>query len=39
MPEPQALAVKLWRRFGFAALTLGLIMIGLIVYAMLFAYR
>jgi cytochrome b subunit of formate dehydrogenase len=39
MPEPEALAVRLWRRFGFAALTLGLIMIGLIVYAMLFAYR
>ena len=39
MPEPQALAVKLWRRFGFAALTVGLILIGLIVYAMLFAYR
>jgi cytochrome b subunit of formate dehydrogenase len=39
MPEPEALAMKLWRRFGFAALTLGLIMIGLIVYAMLFAYR
>ena len=39
MPEPPALAVKLWRRFGFAALTVGLIMIGLIVYAMLFAYR
>jgi len=39
MPEPQALAVKLWRRFGFAALTVGLILIGLIVYAMLFSYR
>jgi len=39
MPEPQALAVKLWRRFGFAALAVGLIMIGLIVYAMLFSYR
>jgi cytochrome b subunit of formate dehydrogenase len=39
MPAPPALAVKLWRRFGFAALTAGLIMIGLIIYAMLFAYR
>lgn len=39
MPEPPAGAVKLWRRFGFAALTVGLVLIALIVYAMVFAYR
>ena len=39
MPEPPELVVKLWKRVGFAALTVGLILIGLIVYAMLFAYR
>jgi cytochrome b subunit of formate dehydrogenase len=39
MPEPPELAQKLWRRLGFTALTLGLILIGLIFYAMLFAYR
>ena len=39
MPEPPARSVRFWRRLGFSALTLGLLMIGLIVYAMLFAYR
>ncbi|MBZ5726151.1 MAG: hypothetical protein LAP87_14270 [Acidobacteriia bacterium] len=39
MPAPAARAQKFWRRLGFTALTLGLLMIGLIVYAMLFAYR
>jgi hypothetical protein len=39
MPEPPALEVRLWRRFGFTALTVGLFLIGLIVYAMMFAYR
>ncbi len=39
MPEPQPLAVKLWRRFGFAALGIGLGIIVLIYYAMVFAYR
>ena len=39
VPEPPEMAVKMWRRFGFAALTIGLLLIGLIVYAMIFAYR
>jgi cytochrome b subunit of formate dehydrogenase len=39
MPPPEPLAVKLWRRFGFAALTIGLLLTGLIVYAVIFAYR
>ena len=39
MPAPNPLALKLWRRFGFAALTIGLLLIGLIIYAQLFAYR
>lgn len=39
IPEPTKLEVKLWKRLGFVALTIGLILIGLIIYAMLFAYR
>jgi len=39
MPAPSPLARKWWRRFGFTALTIGLILIGLIVYSVLFAYR
>jgi hypothetical protein len=39
MPAPIPLAAKLWRRFGFTALGIGLTLIALIVYAMLFAYR
>ena len=39
MPEPAARSVIFWRRLGFTALGLGLAMIGLILYAMLFAYR
>jgi hypothetical protein len=39
MPEPAAQAARFWRRLGFTALGLGLLMIGLILYAMLFAYR
>jgi cytochrome c biogenesis factor len=31
--------MKFWRRLGFTALTIGLVLIGLIVYSMLFAYR
>ncbi|MCX6634996.1 MAG: hypothetical protein NT090_07945 [Acidobacteria bacterium] len=38
MPPPVPLAVKLWRRFGFTALTIGLLLVALIVYAMIFAY-
>ncbi len=39
MPAPNPLAVKIWRRLGFAALGIGLALIGLILYAMIFAYR
>ena len=39
MPTPAARDAKFWRRLGFTALTVGLILIGLIVYAMLFVYR
>ncbi len=39
MAPPQPVVAKLWRRFGYAALTVGLGLIALIVYAMLFAYR
>ena len=39
MPAPADRDVKYWRRLGFAALTIGLILIGLILYAMLFSYR
>ncbi len=39
MPPPAPLAVKLWRRFGFTALTIGLLMVALILYASIFAYR
>ena len=31
--------VKFWRRFGFAALGIGLLLIGLILYAEVFAYK
>ncbi len=39
MPAPTPLAAKVWRRLGFTALGIGLTLIALIVYAMLFAYR
>jgi cytochrome b subunit of formate dehydrogenase len=39
MPAPQPLMVKFWRRFGFAALGIGLSLIGLILYAAIFVYR
>ena len=39
MPAPVPLAVKMWRRLGFTALEIGLALIGLILYAMIFAYR
>ena len=39
MPAPVALASKLWRRFGFTALGLGITLILLIIYAVVFAYR
>ncbi len=39
MPAPQPIVVTFWRRFGFSALIVGLILIGLILYAAVFAYR
>ena len=39
MPAPQPLVVKFWRRFGFAALGIGLSLIGLILYAAIFVYK
>jgi cytochrome b subunit of formate dehydrogenase len=39
MPEPDARDVRMWRRFGFTALSCGLLMIALIIYAAIFAYR
>ena len=39
MPAPAASDVRFWRRLGFTALTIGLTLIALIVYAMLFIYR
>jgi cytochrome b subunit of formate dehydrogenase len=39
MPPPAPLAVQLWRRLGFTALTIGLLLIVLIIYASVFAYK
>ena len=39
MPAPIPLANRMWRRFGFTALAIGLLLIGLILYSMLFLYR
>ena len=39
MPPPTSTAAKVWRRFGYTALTTGLVIIVLIVYSVLFAYR
>ena len=39
IPEPSPRELKGWRHFGFTALAIGLTLIGLIVYAMLFSYR
>ena len=39
MPPPVPLAVKLWKRLGFAALAIGLLLVLLIIYAEIFAYR
>lgn len=39
MPPPSKTAAKMWRRFGFTALTVGLVLIALIIYSVLFSYR
>ncbi|HEY6103182.1 MAG TPA: hypothetical protein VI007_08160 [bacterium] len=39
MPEPLPHARRMWRRFGFTALGIGLFLILLMLYAMLFVYR
>ena len=39
MESPAPHQVRFWRRLGFTALTIGLVLIVLIVYSMLFAYR
>jgi hypothetical protein len=39
MPAPAPIMVKFWRRFGYTALGSGLLLIGLIIYAAIFAYK
>jgi hypothetical protein len=39
MPAPQPIMARFWRRFGFTALGIGISLILLIIYAMIFAYR
>lgn len=39
MPAPLPVVRRIWRRFGFAALGIGLGLILLVLYAMLFVYR
>ena len=39
MPAPHPIVQRMWRRFGFAALGLGLGLIALVLYAMIFVYR
>jgi hypothetical protein len=39
MPAPLPLVNRMWRRFGFTALGIGLFLIVLVLYAMIFAYR
>ena len=39
MPAPVPLAAKLWRRFGFTALGIGMALIALIIYGAVVAYR
>jgi len=39
MPPPPPVVVQFWRRFGFTALTIGLSIIALILYAEIFAYK
>ena len=39
MPAPLPQASRKWRRFGFTALGIGLFLIVLMLYAMMFVYR
>ena len=39
MPAPLPVVSRLWRRFGFTALGIGLSLVALILYAAIFAYR
>jgi thiosulfate reductase cytochrome b subunit/uncharacterized protein with PIN domain len=39
MPAPQPILERFWRRFGFTALGIGISLIVLILYAMIFSYR
>ena len=39
MTEPPPSTNRMWRRFGFSALGIGIFMIVLVLYAMIFAYR
>jgi hypothetical protein len=39
MPAPIPVVAKFWRRFGYTALTIGLLLIVLILYAEIVAYR
>jgi hypothetical protein len=39
MKPPLPVIAKVWRRLGFVALGIGLVMIALILYASLFTYR
>ncbi len=39
MPVPPPATSRMWRRFGFTALGIGLSLILLVLYAMIFAYR
>ncbi len=39
MEAPLPLVATIWRRLGFTALGIGLVLIGLILYAMIFVYR
>jgi hypothetical protein len=39
MPEPQQSTNRMWRRFGSTTLGIGISLIALVLYAMIFAYR
>jgi hypothetical protein len=39
VPPPDPKTVRNWQIFGFTALGIGLTMVGLIIYAVIFSYR